>query len=47
VRELARGLAWASGFAWERLSIFDIAYWLRRACAIADDATRMPRRGLA
>jgi hypothetical protein len=45
VRELAHGLARASGVEWETLTLLEIACWLRRACALADALLRGPWRG--
>ena len=47
VRQLARGLAGASGVDWESLPLLEIACWLRRACALADALVAGPWRGWA
>jgi hypothetical protein len=47
VRELARGLAQASGLEWESLTLLEIACWLRRACALADTLAVGPWHGWA
>jgi hypothetical protein len=47
VRELARGLAEASGYRWESLPLLEIVCWLRRACVLADALLAGPWRGAA